>query len=122
MRWQKGGRRDNGAGGEDVGGDVVEDVGGDVGEDVGGDVGEDGGGDEEPSKLREEKVGRSGLSTLVTWRLPDSEVGDGRWWREGGGRGSPSGTLVAASAKEAWWAAARWLRRAFALGPRWRRR
>ena len=91
-------------------------------EDVGGDVGEDGGGDEEPSKLREEKVGRSGLSTLVTWRLPDSGVGDGRWWREGGGRGSPSGTLVAASAKEAWWAAARWLRRAFALGPRWRRR
>ena len=104
MRWQKGGRRDNGAGGEDVGGDVVEDVGGDVGEDVGGDVGEDGGGDEEPSKLREEKVGRSGLSTLVTWRLPDSGVGDGRWWREGGGRGSPSGTLVAALAKEAWWA------------------
>ena len=115
MRWQKGGRRDNGAGGEDVGGDVVEDVGGDVGE--------DGGGDEEPSKLREEKVGRSGLSTLVTWRLPDSGVGDGRWWREGGGRGSPSGTLVAASsAKEAWWAAARWLRRALTLGPRWRRR
>ena len=122
MRWQKGGRRDNGAGGEDVGGDVVEDVGGDVGEDVGRDVGGDGGGDEEPSKLREEKVGRSGLSTLVTWRLPDSGVGDGRWWREGGGRGSPSGTLVAALAKEAWWAAARWLRRAFALGPRWRRR
>ena len=114
MRWQKGGRRDNGAGGEDVGGDVVEDVGGDVGE--------DGGGDEEPSKLREEKVGRSGLSTLVTWRLPDSGDGDGRWQREGGGRGSQSGTLVAASAKEAWWAAARWLRRALALGPRWQRR
>ena len=107
--WQKGGRREVGA------------VGG--GEDVGGDVGEDGGGDEEPSKLREEKVGRSGLSTLVTWRLPDSGVGDDRWWREGGGRGSPSGTLVAASsAKEAWWAAARWLRRALALGPRLRRR
>ena len=49
--WQKGGRR------------VVGAVGG--GEDVGGDVGEDGGGDEEPSKFREEKVGRSGLSTLV---------------------------------------------------------
>ena len=53
--WQKGGRCEVGA----VGG------GEDVGEDVGGDVGEDGGGDEEPSKFREEKVGRSGLSTLV---------------------------------------------------------
>ena len=110
--WQKGGRCEVGA----VGG------GEDVGEDVGGDVGEDGGGDEEPSKFREEKVGRSGLSTLVNWRLPDSGVGDCRWWRGRGGRGSPSGTLVAASAKEAWWAAARWLRRALALGPRWRRR
>ena len=110
--WQKGGRREVGAvgGGEDVGGDVV------------GDVGEDGGGEEEPSKFREEKVGRSGLSTLVNWRLPDSGVGDCRWWRGRGGRGSPSGTLVAASAKEAWWAAARWLRRALALGPRLRRR
>ena len=30
--------------------------------------------------------------------------------------------LVAASAKEAWWAAARWLRRALDLAPRcWRR-
>ena len=52
--------------------------------------GGDGGGDEEPSKLRAEKVGWCGLSTLVTWRLPDSEVGDGRWWRGRGGRGSPS--------------------------------
>ena len=31
-------------------------------------------------------------------------------------------SMVAASAKEAWWAAARWLRRALALAPRWRRR
>ena len=91
-------------------------------EDCVGGGGEGGGGDEEPSKLRAEKVGWCGLSTLVTWRLPDSEVGDGRWWRGRGGRGSPSETLVAASAKEAWWAAARWLRRALALGPRWRRR
>ena len=104
MRWQKAARREDGA------------VGG------GQDVGEDGGGDEEPSKFREEKVGRSGLSTLVNWRLPDSGVGDCRWWRGRGGRGSPSETLVAASAKEAWWAAARWLRRALALGPRLRRR
>ena len=31
-------------------------------------------------------------------------------------------SMVAASAKEAWWAAARWLRRARALAPRCRRR
>ena len=103
-----GGRREDCVGGGGEGG----------GEGGGG----DGGGDEEPSKLRAEKVGWCGLSTLITWRLPDSEVGDGRWWRGRGGRGSPSETLVAASAKEAWWAAARWLRRALALGPRWRRR
>ena len=41
---QKGGRREGGVGG--------------------------GGGDEEPSKLRAEKVGRSCLSIVVTWRLP----------------------------------------------------
>ena len=29
---------------------------------------------------------------------------------------------MAASAKKAWWAAARWLRRDLALAPRWRRR
>ena len=29
---------------------------------------------------------------------------------------------MAASAKEVWWAAARWLRRDLALAPRWRRR
>ena len=65
-----GGRREGCVGGGSEGG----------GESGGG----DGGGDEEPSKLRAEKVGWCGLSTLVTWRLPDSEVGDGRWWR---GRG-----------------------------------
>ena len=62
-----GGRREDCVGGGGEGG----------GEGGGG----DGGGDEEPSKLRAEKVGWCGLSTLVTWRLPDSEVGDGRWWR-----------------------------------------
>ena len=67
MRWQKGSRREDGTAAD--------------GEDVGEDVGEDGGGDEEPSKFREEKVGRSTLSTLVTWRLLDSGVGDCRWWR-----------------------------------------
>ena len=66
-----GGRREGCVGGGSEGG----------GESGGG----DGGGDEEPSKLRAEKVGWCGLSTLVTWRLPDSEVGDGRWWR---GRGA----------------------------------
>ena len=53
MRWQKGGRRDNGAGGG--------------GEDVGGDVGEDGGGEEELSRLRKEKV-----STITLW--PDFNI------------------------------------------------
>ena len=78
---------------------------------AGGEVG-GGGGDEWPSTLRVEKVGMTGL---VTRRLPDSGGGDGR--RRG--VGPLSGALVAAaSARAAWCAAARWLQRALARGPR----
>ena len=81
---------------------------------AGGEVG-GGGGDEWPSTLRVEKVGMTGLATAVTRRLPDSGGGDGR--RRG--VGLLSGALVAAaSARAAWCAAARWLRRALARGPR----
>ena len=85
-------------------------AGGEVGGGVGG-----GGGDEWPSTLRVEKVGMTGLATAVTRRLPDSGGGDGR--RRG--VGLLSGALVAAaSARAAWCAAARWLRRALARRPR----
>ena len=47
-----------------------------------------------PTALRFKPINK--LQNPVTWRLPDSGVGDGRWWREGGGRGSPTATLVAA--------------------------
>ena len=75
-----------------------------------------------PSKL--EKVGTSSLPTHdITRRLPDSGGGEGRRWRGRRGGGSSSGTLVAASAREAWCAAARWLRSTLARAPRrrWRR-
>ena len=58
MRWQKGGRHEDGVG-VGVEGDSE-------------DVGEDGGGDEEPSKLTEEKVSTSSFSTVSTLRLPES--------------------------------------------------
>ena len=105
MRWQKGGRHEDGVG-VGVEGDSE-------------DVGEDGGGDEEPSKLTEEKVGTSSFSIVIT----DSAGGEGRSWRGGREGGSFSRALVAASARAAWCAAARWLRRALARGPlrRWRR-
>ena len=93
MRWQRGGRREDGVG---VG--VVGD---------GEDVGEDGGGDEEPSKLMEGKVGTSSFSTVITLRLPESAGGEGRSWRGGRGGGSSRGALVATSARAAWCAAAR---------------
>ena len=64
----------------------------------------------------------SPLWSIDASQIQELEIVGRRWWRGRGGRGSPSGTLVAASAKEAWWAAARWLRRALALGPRLRRR
>ena len=72
--------------------------------------------------MRVKKVGASGLATAVTWRLPDSGDGEGRR-RRGRGGGRSSEALVAASARAAWCAAARWLRRALARGPRrrWRR-
>ena len=97
-----------GGGGVGVGGG-----GGGVG--VGGVGGGGGGGEEEPSTLRVEKEGMFGLAIAITWRLPDSGGGEGRRQR-GRGVGRP------ASAMEAWWAAARWFRRALALAPRWRRR
>ena len=68
---------------------------------MGGGGGGAGVGEEQPSRLREEKVGISGLPTDITLRLPEAEDGDGRRWRERRGEGS-SGTLVAASAREAW--------------------
>ena len=83
--------------------------------------GEDGGTGGSPSRLREEKDGISSLPSDITLRLPEAGGGEGRMWR--GRQGGTSGTLVAASAREAWCAAARWLRRALARAPRrrWRR-
>ena len=50
----------------------------------------------------------SPLWSLAAYQIQELEI-------VGGGGRSPSGTLLAASsAKEAWWAAARWLRRGFA--------
>ena len=73
--------------------------------------------------LMDEKVGTSSFSTEITFRLPDAAGGEGSSWRGGREGGSSSGALVAASARAAWCAAARWLRRALARGPRrrWRR-
>ena len=68
--------------------------------------------------MRVEKVG-SCLATVVTLRLPEAGGGEG-WSRRGWGGSSEA--PEAASARETWWAAARWLRRALALAPRWRRR
>ena len=59
------------------------------------------------------------LATVATLRLPEPGGGEG-WSRRG--RGGSGEAPEAASAREAWWAAARWLRRALALAPRWRRR
>ena len=101
MRWQRGGRREDGVG---VG--VVGD---------GEDVGEDGGGDEEPSKLMEGRVGTSSFSTalctVITLRLPDAAGGEGSSWRGGREGGSSREALLAVSARATWCAAARWLRR-----------
>merc|ERR1712122_341124 len=71
-----------------------------------------------PSTLRVWKDGLC-LATVVTLRLPEPGGGEG-WSRRG--RGGSGEAPEAASAREAWWAAARWLRRALALAPRWRRR
>ena len=109
------------------GGDGVDGVGGEGGaggESGAGDggVGDGGGGGvggAVPSTLREEKVATFCLAVVVTLRLPEAGGGEGWSWR---GQGGSSGTLAAASAREAWWAAACWLRRALAQAPRWRRR
>ena len=65
--------------------------------------GKDGGTGGLPSRLREEKVGISGLPTDITRRLPEAGGGEaeGRRWRGRRGGGSSSETLVAASAREA---------------------
>ena len=47
-----------------------------------------------PSRLREEKVGMSGLPTDITLRLPEAVGGEGRMWR--GRQGGTSKALVAA--------------------------
>ena len=86
---------------------------------TGGGGGVGGGGDESPSILRVEKVGTSCLTLVVTLCLPKAGGGEGWSWS---GQGGSSETLVAASAREAWWAAARWLRRALAPAPCWWRR
>ena len=65
--------------------------------------------------MRVEKEGMFSLAIAITWRLPDSGGGEGRRQRGRGG-GRSSGALVAASAMEAWWAAARWFRWALTLG------
>ena len=62
---------------------------------VGGEiVGGDGGTGGLPSRLREEKVGMSGLPTDITLRLPEAVGGEGRMWR--GRQGGTSKALVAA--------------------------
>ena len=73
-----------------------------------------------PSTLRVWKDGTPCLAMVVTFCLPEAGGGEGWSWR---GRGGSGGTLVAASPREAWWAAARRLRRALARAPRrrWRR-
>ena len=43
--------------------------------------GEDGGTGGLPSRLREEKVGMSGLPTNITLCLPEAVGGEGRIWR-----------------------------------------
>ena len=58
--------------------------------------GEDGGSEGLPSRLREEKVGMSGLPTDITRRLPEAGGGEGRMWRGRGGASSIA--LVAALA------------------------
>ena len=120
-RWSWRGGEDGGVVGG--GGDGVDGVDGVGGERRAGDggVGVGGGGGvggEGPSPLRVWKDGLC-LATVVTLRLPEPGGGEG-WSRRG--RGGSGGAPEAASAREAWWAAARWLRRALALAPRWRRR
>ena len=51
-------------------------------------------GEDDPSMLREEKDGMSGLPTDITRRLPEAVGGEGRMWR--GRQGGTSGALVAA--------------------------
>ena len=116
-RWSWGGGEDGG--GVGGGGDGVGGEGGTGGEIGAGDGGGGGVGGAVLSTLREEKVATFCLAMVVTLRLP--EAGGGEDWSRRG-RGGSSGTLVAASAREAWGAAARRLRRALAPAPRWRRR
>ena len=68
---------------------------------VGGGDGE-GDGEDSPSRLREEKVGISGLPRDMTRRRPVD--GERRWWSGRGGRGGDEagGTFTSALAREAW--------------------
>ena len=96
------------------------------GEAVGG--GDDGGGEGGgPSRLRLPKDGSGGLPRDMTRRRPEVCDGEGRM-RRGQRCGEPAGTLASPEAggeadddtarREAWWSAARCLRRALAAAPR----
>ena len=87
-----------------------------------------GGGGEEgrPSRLRLLKDGGGGLPREVTERRPEVGVGEGwvrrgRHWEPTGSMASPGGGGEAdggATKRDAWWSAARCLRRALAAAPR----
>ena len=70
---------------------------------VGGGDGE-GDGEDSPSRLREEKVGISGLPRDMTRRRPVDGDGERRWWSGRGGRGGDEagGTFTSALAREAY--------------------
>ena len=57
-------------------------------------------GEDDPSRLREEKVGISGLPRDMTRRRPLDGDGERRWWSGRGGRGGDE--AGGALAREAW--------------------
>ena len=59
-----------------------------------------GAGDVDPSRLREEKDGMSGLPTDITRRLPEAGGGEERIWRGRGGPSSGRLMVVAASLRQ----------------------
>ena len=87
-----------------------------------------GGGGEEgrPSRLRLLKDGGGGLPREVTERRP--EVGEGEGWVRRGRHWEPTGSMASPGGggeadggdtkRDAWWSAARCLRRALAAAPR----
>ena len=66
--------------------------------------GGEGDGEDSPSRLREEKVGISGLPRDMTRRRPVDGDGERRWWSGRGGRGGDEagGAFTSALAREAW--------------------